>query len=291
MSSTPIREPAVAGRFYPADAAELAAALDALLDSVDEAAAEAAREAPGFADVAADGMRPRALVVPHAGYRYSGGVAAAGYARVRGEAPSRVVLVGPPHHVAVRGSAVPRASAWRTPLGEVPVDGAAREAALATAGTVADDRPHAPEHALEVQLPFLQRALRPGFAVLPVVTTAPPDVVADLLDAVVDRRGTLVVTSTDLSHYLPEEAARAHDARTNAAVLALAPDRIGDRAACGAHALRGLLAWARRHGLRPELLAAATSADAGASPDRVVGYASYAFRPAPSGMTGSASGR
>jgi AmmeMemoRadiSam system protein B len=256
------RPPAVAGLFYPAEPARLAATVDALLS--------AARSAPP------SGGRTAAVIVPHAGYRYSGPVAAAAYARVQGWSPARVVLLGPAHFVSVAGSAVPRAAAWTTPLGRVPIDPAARDLALAVGGVQAGDEPHAGEHALEVQLPFLQRVIGPTQAVLPVATAAPPDDVADLLDAVAADARTLVVVSTDLSHYLPEADARARDGRTIEAVLELRPDRVGPHSACGAHSLRGLLAWATRAGYTPTLLSYRTSADATGDPHRVVGYAAFA---------------
>jgi AmmeMemoRadiSam system protein B len=256
------RGPAVAGVFYPAEPARLAADVDALLSA-------------GAPEHAPAGRLP-ALVVPHAGYRYSGQVAAAAYALARRWSPAGVVLLGPAHFVPLTGSAVPRASEWSTPLGPMPVDPAARERALTVAGVRTADEPHAPEHSLEVQLPFLQRSLAPTVPVLPVVTAAPPDEVADLLDAVVGTE-TLVVGSTDLSHHLPDVEARRRDHRTLDAVLALDPDRIGPGAACGADALRGLLAWAGRTGRTPTLLSYRTSADATGDTRRVVGYAALAL--------------
>jgi AmmeMemoRadiSam system protein B len=268
---TPIRPPAVAGLFYPAGATRLAEAVDALLDA---ARARAATRP--------DLPRPRAVVVPHAAYQYSGPVAALAYARLRDGWPARVVLVGPAHYVPVSGCVVPQTAAWRTPLGLVPIDATLRDRALAVAGVRADDEPHAPEHALEVQLPFLQRALpgrpgRSGSPVLPVAAHAPAAAVADLLDAAAGDAGTLVLASTDLSHYLPDAAARERDARTANAVLDLRPELVTDGSACGAHALRGLLTWARRHDLGPTRLGLATSADAGGDPGRVVGYGAFAF--------------
>jgi AmmeMemoRadiSam system protein B len=256
------RPPAVAGSFYPADPVRLAAEVDTLLSG-------AGPEPPAAA-------RLPALVVPHAGYRYSGPVAAAAYTLVRRWMPARVILLGPAHFVPLTGSAVPRAGEWSTPLGRVPIDGAAQERALAVRGVRAADEPHGPEHSLEVQLPFLQRSLRPEVPVLPVVTAAPAADVAALLDAVAGPR-TLVVVSTDLSHYLPEAEARRRDRRTLDAVLALDVRSIGPGSACGAHALRGLLAWAGDTGRTPTLLSYRTSAAATADPSRVVGYAALAL--------------
>jgi MEMO1 family protein len=248
--------------FYPAEPARLAADVDALLSAA--------------APQSASAGRLPALVVPHAGYRYSGEVAAAAYALARRWLPVRAVLLGPAHFVPLTGSSVPRAAEWSTPLGPVPVDATAWQRARAVPGVQATDEPHAAEHSLEVQVPFLQRSFDPVLPVLPVVTAAPPDDVADLLDAVVGP-DTLVVVSTDLSHHLPDAEARHRDRRTLDAVLALDPDRIRAGAACGADALRGLLAWAGRTGRTPTLLSYRTSADATGDGSRVVGYAALAL--------------
>jgi AmmeMemoRadiSam system protein B len=166
---------------------------------------------------------------------------------------------------------------WLTPLGEVPVDAGAVRALAQQGHVVVDDRPHAPEHSLEVQLPFLQRALPPGIAVLPIaVGRSSVDRVAATLAATVEP-GTIVLCSTDLSHYLDQAAARRQDDQTARAVLELAAERIGIRDACGAFALRGLVAWARGNALRPRLLGLGTSADTIGDPARVVGYAAFAF--------------
>jgi MEMO1 family protein len=261
------REPSVAGRFYPAPASHLATMVDGLLDA---------------ADIPDDEPPAEAYVVPHAGYQYSGPTAARVYARLRRHAAEiqRVVLIGPAHYVPLIGCAAPSKAVWRTPLGEIRIDQAA-VAALAEGGhAIVDDLPHEREHSLEVQLPFLQRVLPAGVPVVPLAVGAsrPDDVLATLRAAV--RPGTLVLCSTDLSHYLVLEAAQRQDARTARAVLDLAPERIGVRDACGVYALRGLLAWARHHRLRSELLHLCTSADATGDPSRVVGYAAFAFRPA-----------
>lgn len=262
----PVRQPAAAGSFYPVDAVALAEAVDALL-----------RHALAQENIATRVRPLRALVVPHAGYRYSGPVAAKAYATLRRGSVDRAVLIGPAHFVRPAGCAVPQTAHWRTPLGVMPIDIGARDRALHLAGVRADDEPHAPEHALEVQLPFLQRSVAADLPVLPVAVHGPPETTADLLDAVAPDASTLVVASTDLSHYLPRAAAYERDTRTAAAVLDLRADLIDDRSACGAHALRGLLAWARRHGLSAHLLALDTSAAAGGDPTRVVGYGAFAL--------------
>jgi len=256
------RAPAVAGRFYPAESGALADLVDRLLDSV---AAPAVR-APEVA-----------FVVPHAGYRYSGATAAHAYARLRGAEATRFVIAGPAHRVPFRGCVVPAASAWATPLGEVPVD-VAGVAALVSAGlAVADDAPLAAEHSLEVQVPFLQRVASGPFSILPIaVGLSTVDESAAVLAAATGP-GAVLLCSTDLSHYQDEETAARQDAGTVRSVLDLAPARIAATDACGAFALRGLLGYARGAGLRPALLDRSTSAAASGDTGRVVGYASFAF--------------
>jgi AmmeMemoRadiSam system protein B len=270
VSDGAIRPPAVAGRFYPARPDELAALVARLLDT---------------ADVTLDRGEPpaAAYVVPHAGYLYSGPTAALVYARLRRHAGGvcRVALIGPAHYAPIAGCVAPGSARWATPLGDVPVDLDAVRA-LADAGHVAvDDGPHAPEHSLEVQLPFLLRALPPGVPLLPLLVgpAAPADVAGTL--AAVAEPGTVVLCSTDLSHYLARPAADERDARTARAVLDLAPERIGGRDACGVHALRGMVRWAASVGLRCRLLHRCTSADTAGHPERVVGYAAFAFDPPP----------
>lgn len=259
------RPPAVAGRFYPADPAALAEMVDELVGAV---------EVPGGEELAP------AYVVPHAGLRYSGPTAAQVYARLAGRAGEidRVVLLGPAHYVRLDGCAAPAAARWRTPLGELPVDVDVIRG-LAEAGHVrVDDQPHAPEHSIEVQLPFLQRVLRPGTAVVPVaIGLSPVDDVVAVITAARAAGRTVVLISTDLSHYLDDATAREQDARTADAVLTLAPERIGVRDACGVYGLRGVVGWARTGGLTPSLLHLCTSADTAGDRSRVVGYAAFAF--------------
>jgi AmmeMemoRadiSam system protein B len=256
-----VRSPAAAGSFYPGSTDRLALTVDALLEE---------------ARVIEIPRPPRAIVVPHAGYQYAGRVAATGYATAAraGVPMERVVLLGPAHFVLLRGIAVPAVDAWRTPLGEVAIDAGLRAAALG-AGAVADDGPHAPEHSLEVQLPWLQRLTDGRARVLPVaVGSAVPGAVADFLAAVT---ADLVVVSTDLSHYRSDDNARRIDAATLRLVVALSPAAIDDDAACGVYALRGVCAWAARLGLSIERLDYRTSADAGGSRRAVVGYAALAI--------------
>lgn len=255
----------MAGTFYPGDPERLAAVVDRDL--------ALALATPG------PGGPPKAVVVPHAGYVYSGPVAASAYARLaprRGHI-SRVVLLGPAHRVAVRSMAVPSVDAFATPLGLVPLDTDGVAAARACPGVEENDRAHAAEHSLEVQLPFLQRVLGEGWRLVPIVVGgAGPAAVAHVLDVLWGGDDTLVVISSDLSHYHDYATAARLDRATAAAVVgrqveALAPDR-----ACGSHPLSGLLEEARRRDLPVELLDLRSSGDTAGDHDRVVGYGAFA---------------
>jgi AmmeMemoRadiSam system protein B len=260
-----IRPPAVAGRFYPADPAKLRAALDASFAHAVAAPANA--------------PTPAAVVVPHAGYVYSGPVAASAYLRV---APlrrtvRRVVLLGPSHRVRVRGLALTGADAWASPLGLVPIDGIATASVRDLPGVTVDDRPHAPEHSLEVQLPFLQIALD-DFALVPIVVgDATTDEVADVIDALWSGPETIVAVSTDLSHYYEYSDARRLDEQTAQAIVARRPADIADHDACGARPLRGLLQLAVVRDLAIEQLDVRSSGDTAGDRERVVGYGAFAL--------------
>jgi MEMO1 family protein len=262
-----LRPAAVAGGFYPSDAASLAAAVERLLRG-----AGAVRAAPSL----------RGLIVPHAGYRYSGPIAASGYSLLRATASAidRLVLIGPAHFVPLWGAAVSAADGWLTPLGPVGIDGDLVRDARALGARV-DDAPHAPEHALEVQLPFLQIVLGHDVRILPVaVGVAEAGWVADLLGALLGS-GAFLIVSTDLSHYHADATAKARDRRTAAAITARDPDAIGRDDACGVFALRGALEWARRADLAVGLLDLRTSADTAGDPSRVVGYGAFALTRGP----------
>ena len=260
-----LRAPAVAGFFYPDDAAELSVALDECLASA---------EAPRLGEVA-----PKALIVPHAGYVYSGPIAASAFARIaplRG-AIRRVVLLGPAHRVFLRGLAAPRAEAFATPLGVVPVDRAAIDALGDLPQVTVSDAPHAGEHSLEVQLPFLQRVLG-GFALVPlVVGEASAEEVAQVIERLWGGPETLLVVSSDLSHYHDYATARRLDRAACAAIEALDPARLGPDAACGAIPVQGLLRAARAHGLAARTLDLRSSGDTAGDRERVVGYGAWAF--------------
>ena len=262
-----VRQPAVSGLFYPDDPVHLRAAVARHLAPADE---EAGAVPP-----------PKAVIAPHAGYRYSGGVAGAAYAAVaphRGTV-DRVVLAGPAHRVPVGGAGVgvSTASAWHTPLGDVPVDADTCRGLVAGGGAVAADEAHAPEHSLEVHLPFLQETLGEVAIVPLVVGRCTARALADVLDEVWGGDETLVVVSSDLSHYLDDAAARRRDLRTRLAILEGRPGDIGPYDACGCVPIAGLMLAADDHQLGPHTLAVATSADAAGDISRVVGYGSFAF--------------
>src|SRR4051812_16071408 len=258
-----IRTAAVAGMFYPGDAQSLSAELEELLGGVEQ------REPRlGF---------PKALVVPHAGYIYSGSVAARAYdelAAARGIV-SRVVMLGPVHRVAVRGLAIPTDEAFATPLGTIPIDRAALEAVRDLPQVVASDSAHLQEHALEVQLPFLQRQLG-SFALAPfAVGDASVQEVAQVIDRLWGGPETLIVISTDLSHYHSYAEARQIDRSTVTRIARFATDLDHDEA-CGATPLNGFLALAQDRKLSIRLLAACNSGDTAGGKGQVVGYSAFA---------------
>jgi MEMO1 family protein len=263
------RPAAVAGSFYPAAGTALRQQVRRWIDDIVVDDAELAAAPVG------------ALIAPHAGYRYSGTVAATAYARLLHGAHRirTVVLVGPAHFVSVSGVAASGATAFATPLGAVPVDRTALARALAQPGVGVNDAAHAPEHSLEVQLPFLMEVLG-DFAIVPLlVGSAMPADVARAMEAACAGTGAIAVISSDLSHYLSRAAAQARDAATAAAIAALDPRRIRRGDACGRTAIQALLHVATNRGLVPRTLALRTSADAGGADDRVVGYGAFVFRP------------
>ena len=260
-----VRQPAVAGHFYPALPAVLGRGVDILLAQ--------ARTATQLRPSA-----PKALIVPHAGYVYSGPTAARGYVLldpVRAEL-RRVVLIGPAHHFGFAGLALSSASAFGTPLGEVTLDHTLDSRLLGLPQVVVADRYHTPEHSLEVQLPFLQRVLT-SFALLPIVVgDATPQEVAAVVDACWGGPETVVAVSSDLSHYLPYDLAEARDRDTVQRILDLRWP-LPDNAACGSRAIDGLLLAGEEHKLRPELVDRRNSGDAAGDRERVVGYAAVSF--------------
>ena len=262
--ATSVRVPAVAGMFYPGDARELARSLAQLLG-------DAAHDAP-------ERVPPKAIIAPHAGYIYSGPVAASVYALL---APARrhitrVVLLGPTHRVAVRGLALPGCTAFATPLGTIDIDAAAVEALGRLPQVTVSPQAHALEHSLEVHVPFLQAVLE-KFTLVPLaVGHADAEEVAQVLDALWGGPETLIVVSSDLSHYLPYGDAQAVDRTTAQAILALAPE-LSHQQACGATPVTGLTHVARRRRLKPELVDLRNSGDTAGDRSRVVGYGAFAF--------------
>jgi hypothetical protein len=262
---TVIREPAVAGQFYPGTAGRLEATVTALLD-----------EAP-----VTDGPAPKVLIVPHAGYVYSGPVAARAYAHLKRyrDRYRRVILLGPCHRVPVRGLALSGADAFRTPLGDVPVDPAAL-ASLGRYGVRVFDAAHRSEHSLEVQLPFLQ-ALLDSFTLVPIVAgDAEPEAVADVLDALWNGPETLIVISSDLSHFLSYEEARVRDAATCRAIERFDAPGIDYDDACGAVPIGGILVAAKRRAMEIATVDLKNSGDTAGDRSRVVGYGAWVMREA-----------
>lgn len=273
-----VRPAAVAGMFYPGTPAVLGAAVRAYL-----------AEAP---PPAATASVPKALIVPHAGYVYSGPVAAPAYRRIAAGRGTirRVVLLGPVHRVPIRGLALPSAKAFATPLGTVDVDTEAAALALEVPHVSVDEAAHALEHSLEVQLPFLQTVLD-DFRIVPfAVGDASAAEVAAVIEKLWGGPETLIVVSSDLSHYHPYAAARQIDRGTAAAILALDGSLDHDQA-CGATPINGLAMCARRLDLKSELIDLRNSGDTAGDKSRVVGYAAFAFtnrdRTAPAGNSGA----
>lgn len=258
---TILRPAAVAGLFYPGQAEELGIEVSTLI-----------------AEACTNAIQPKALIVPHAGYVYSGAIAASAYAtlRPRHATIQRVVLLGPVHRVAVRGLATTSATAFKTPLGQVAVDRTAVEQALQLPQVSVNDQAHAQEHSLEVHLPFLQTVLD-DFSIVPfAVGDATAENVAEVLELLWGGDETLILISSDLSHYHPYAAAHHLDQATADSILHLDLLSSHDQA-CGATPINGLLVCARRHGLRPQLLDLRNSGDTAGDKTRVVGYGSFAF--------------
>ena len=258
-----VRRAAVAGKFYPTDPLELRRLIENLLSGTGQNS----------------GPAPKALISPHAGLIYSGPIAASAYAQLLPcrETIRKVVLIGPAHYVFVPGLAVPTTEAFETPLGPVKVSRELMDKARTFPIVRESDDAHAPEHSLEVQLPFLQVVLK-DFEVLPLlVGQATPAEIAEVLDAVWGGPETCLIISSDLSHFLTWQAARKLDTTTADAIEHLKPELIGDHQACGRLPIKGLLESASHHHLKGTLLDLRNSGDTAGSRDRVVGYGAFAF--------------
>lgn len=258
-----VRPAAQAGRFYPASSVRLQSDVNDYLAGA----------------VPPEGPVPKAMIAPHAGYVYSGSVAAAAFVRL-GPAHERIrraVVIGPSHYEEFDGIVTSGLDAFATPLGVVPVDRAAREDVLGMPQVSVYEPAHQPEHSLEVELPFLQTVLDEFRLVPLLVGRAGAAEVAEVLDRLWGGGETCVVVSSDLSHYLEYGVARRRDQATAEAIVGLRGDRLDGQCACGHRAIAGLLAVARARGLRGETLQLSNSADAGGSRDRVVGYGAFAF--------------
>ena len=264
MNTSTIRPPAVAGMFYPAEREELRTEVRSFIET------GLPHHLP---------HPPKALIVPHAGYVYSGAIAGSAYATL---APSRrtitrVVIAGPSHRVGFRGLALSDATVFRTPLGDVPVDTKAQKTIEHLPGVLHLDRAHRDEHGLEVHLPFLQASLA-SFAIVPIVVgNAGESEVAAVLNALWGGDETLILISSDLSHYLAYDEAVRMDRMTSDAILRFAPEDIGPDQACGRIAIQGLLITAEFHHLNAHLLDLRNSGDTAGDRSRVVGYGAYAF--------------
>jgi AmmeMemoRadiSam system protein B len=261
-----VRHAAVCGLFYPSAARELREQVEGFLrDGADE-------------DLPAH-PRPKLLIAPHAGYAYSGPIAASAYALLRHpDAPPirRVVLLGPAHRVWVNGLAAPQADAFQTPLGRIAIDREMLDRIADLPQVIRSDRAHAQEHSLEVHLPFLQ-ALLGEFTLVPlVVGDTGGAAVAEVLERLWGGDETLIVISSDLSHYLPYATAKLADNATVQRILHLDAG-LTPHEACGSEAINGALLAARQHGLKPRLLDLRSSGDTAGDLDRVVGYGAIAF--------------
>jgi AmmeMemoRadiSam system protein B len=257
------RQAAVAGMFYPGSAAALESEVRGYLR-----------------DAKSAGHSPVAIIAPHAGYVYSGPVAGSAYATLvpRSGDIDRVVLLGPAHREYVAGVAASSAASFSTPLGDVPLDQKAIQAAVDEFDFVSfDDRAHALEHSIEVQLPFLQTVLS-AFSLVPfAVGGAQPEQIYRLLEKLWLDRSTLVVVSSDLSHYQDYARAKALDTFTSSKIEALDPTGLSGDNACGQRPICGLLMYAARHRMRCEILDVRNSGDTAGGRDRVVGYGAYLF--------------
>ncbi len=256
-----LRVPAVAGMFYSADPDELLRMIQGFLDRA---------EVASFS-------QPKALIVPHAGYVYSGAIAASGFAQVTPEGIERVVLIGPSHRVPFNGMAAPETITWQTPVGDVMIDFESLEKVSTFPQVTFSEKAHRDEHSLEVLLPFLKEVLG-DFKLVPlVVGDATPEEVSDVLEVLWGGPETLIVVSSDLSHYESYEQATEKDRAAAKAIVDLDVRGLDCDNACGLTAIAGLIHQAQQRGLRSDLLDLRNSGDTAGPKDQVVGYGAFAF--------------
>jgi len=257
-----VRPPAVAGAFYAASSARLESEVRSYLDAAEHVDVD---------------FQPSVLIVPHAGYVYSGPVASTGYRLLEGRDDiRRIVMLGPSHYVWFSGLTLPGVDYLETPLGDVAVDGPGATEALASPLVADSPAAHEREHSLEVQLPFLQ-IVAPDIPVVPLLTgDVDPVDVADVVEPLLDDR-TLLVVSSDLSHYHDYETARRLDAETVAEIERLDPNALGRESACGRTGIQAALHIANRRGYRVQTLDLRNSGDTAGPHDRVVGYGTFAL--------------
>lgn len=277
-----IRPPAVAGLFYPDDPIALREMVGGFLRGT--AGNGRVKEDPAWRDsIGSNPSRglPKAIIAPHAGFIYSGPIAASVYGRIaRAEMAARirrVVLLGPSHHIPFRGVAATSAGFYGTPLGDIGLDGAAITRIADLPQVTILDEAHLPEHSLEVHLPFLREVLDDFMLVPLVVGETPPAEVAEILERLWGGGDTLIVVSTDLSHYLTYDQAREQDDGTARAIEALDTATIDPRDACGRNPINGLLHVAKQRGMQVERLDLRNSGDTAGDKRRVVGYGAWAF--------------
>lgn len=258
-----IRQPAVAGMFYPADK-------QLLKDDIHQYLNQAHGEQV---------ISPKAIVVPHAGYIYSGPIAASAYKQIipLKDIITRVVLLGPSHRVAFTGLAVPESDVFNTPLGNISIDQKGIQLLAGMPQVIASDQAHREEHSLEVQLPFLQEILG-EFSLIPlVVGDAERHEVAEVINRLWGDEHTLIVISTDLSHYHEYSEAKQLDRTTSDAIENLKPDLISYDDACGRNGLKGMMTVAEEKNLSVDILDLRNSGDTAGDKNRVVGYGAYVF--------------
>lgn len=265
-TSHQIRHPAVAGMFYPADENTLKYDIHQYLQQAHDAGSTSS-------------IPPKAIVVPHAGYIFSGPIAASAYQQLvpLKHQIKRVVLLGPSHRVAFRGLAVPESDTFNTPLGNIPIDQQGIQQLAGLSQVIISEQAHRDEHSLEVQLPFLQEVLD-DFTLIPlVVGEANAEEVAEVIERLWGDEHTLIVISTDLSHYHSYQQAKQMDSSTSDAIINLKPELIDYEDACGRNGLLGMMTVAEHKHLSVDILDLRNSGDTAGDKDRVVGYGAYAF--------------